>query len=170
MISANRACHGHRHIKTPHADQELLVPFTPVDPAVPLLTADSTREEQLDPPVSSTSFASDMLSRRESDEKESDIKGDFGVQRDFSRSISVRIVDVWESQAKLEENGELHGDEWQLYYQAARWPQRVHILSKWRETVVSEVGVPRQERFIKWVSRQSIWIVSFFLCCILYLC
>jgi hypothetical protein len=154
-----------------HADQDLLVSFaSPADSLSTSLTALDIREDQLDGQVSSTKNLGHMDTRQRSDEKESEIKGDFNGRRDNCRSISVRRQDVWESQAKLEEKGELHGDESQLEYQAARWPRRVHILGKWRETVVSEVGVPRQERFIKWVFRQSIWNVSFFLCCILYLC
>ena len=103
-----------------------------------------------------------------SDEKESEIKGDFNGRRDVCRLISMIVQDVWESEAKLEEKGELQEGEWNIYHQAASWPRRVHILGEWREKVVSKVGVP--QRFVKWVFRQSIWIVSFFLCCILYLC
>jgi hypothetical protein len=40
-----------------------------------------------------------------SDEKESEIKGDFNGRRDVCRLISMIVQDVWESQAKLEEKG-----------------------------------------------------------------
>lgn len=112
--------------------------------------------------------SSDMNTLQKSDEKESEIKGDSNGRRDACRSISVRIQDIWESQTKLEEKGELHEGAWKRYYQSARWPRRVHILGKWREKVVPKVDVP--QRFVEWVFRQSIWIVSFFLCCMLYLC
>lgn len=78
------------------------------------------------------------------------------------------IGGVWESQAKLEEKGELQEDEWKLYHQArqaARWPRWNAILGRWREKVV-----PRKERLIKWVFERSIWVVTFCLCCVLYLC
>jgi hypothetical protein len=104
-----------------------------------------------------------------SDEKEFEIKGDFNGRRDNCHPISVSIQDVWESQTKLEGRGEFHEDEWKLYYQSARWPRRVHILGKWRETVVSNVGVQRKKRTVKWVFGQSVWIGSFLLCCTLYL-
>jgi hypothetical protein len=160
-----------RQVMSLHADQDLLVSFaSPADSLSTSLTALDIREDQLDGQVSSTKNSGHMDTRQKSDEKESEIKGDFNGRRDNCRSISVRIQDVWETQVKLEQKGELNEIEWNLYYQAARWPRRIHILGEWREKVVPKVGVPRQERFIEWAFGQIIWIVSFCLCCILYLC
>jgi hypothetical protein len=74
----------------------------------------STYNDQLDGRVSSTKNSGHMDTRQRSDEKESEINGDFNGRRDNCRSISVSIQDVWELQVKLEEQGDLSEIEWNL--------------------------------------------------------